>query len=123
MKCAANFNQAQDVKRRFQPAIRWTLHRPVEKAIQREPVRPAAFGERRFDRTQRERSPPRSSMIPAASKVSVFGSRPQWDRNSRVRTDVCVRSKLPCDSPIGQIDSQEGFDPECEESERANEAS
>ena len=31
MKCAANLNQAQDVKRRLQPAIRWAPDRPVER--------------------------------------------------------------------------------------------
>ena len=59
MKCTTNLNRAQNVKPRLQPAIRWTLDRPVEKEIDHEPVRPAAYGERRFDRTQRERSPPR----------------------------------------------------------------
>ena len=89
MKCTANLNRAQNVKPRRQPAIRWTLHRPFEKEINREPVRPAACGELRFDRTHRERSPPRPWMISAATKVSVrreFG-RPQslLPRMSRLR--------------------------------------
>jgi hypothetical protein len=58
MRWDINLNDARDGKRRTQPAIQWTPHRPVEKAIDREPKRPAALGERPFDRTQRERLPP-----------------------------------------------------------------
>jgi hypothetical protein len=94
MKCAANLNQAQDVKRRLQPAIRWAPDRPVEKEIKREPVRPAAYGERRFDRAQRERAPPRSSMI-SGRLEGLYSRQPsRWDQISRVRAGLCVRWKL-----------------------------
>ncbi len=69
MKCTTNLNRAQNVKPRLRPAIRWTLDRPLEKEIHHEPVRRATYGERRFDRTQRERSPPRPAIISAVHRT------------------------------------------------------
>ena len=111
MKCTANLNRAQNVKPRLQPAIRWTLHHPVDKEIHRESVRSAAYGEGRFDRPQRERSPPRPSMIqppplrvtrPSTEACTYNVSASSPARSCHRRWPVCRTPRSQQPSRLGQ---------------------